>query len=343
MENAEITRVGVAGEGKMGSGIIHFLAEQGFHTTWLCSRTADTEKLARQWNKKARRMLEAGILDSVCFDRFSSILITTESAALADCDLVIEAIPESADLKRDFFSALDPVVKPSAIFASCSSSINPSEMVPSGPRAERFLGMHFFYPVALVNVVELIVSPTTTLQTAELAERFLSQAGRRSITLDERNGFILNRIFLDVQNEGYRLVQSGRCTFQQMDLVVKENLFPFGLFDFCDSVGIATMRAAVANYIRDYPHRDYFAGFIEKLDDLLQNGRTGTKAGAGFYDYPLADSMPVLPPDAAELAAFLRQTWLSSCRRFTATARLPLDDANHAIREYFGLPDGPFG
>jgi 3-hydroxyacyl-CoA dehydrogenase len=128
-----------------------------------------------------------------------------------------------------------------------------------------------------------------------------------------------------------------------MDHLVSTRLFPFGVFDFCDSVGLDTMLASIRNYTRDYPHKDYFTGLTEAMESLIAKGRLGVKTHAGFYDYPMEDPPQEEPENAAKIEEHLHQTWFSSCKRFAALAHLPMDDMNHAIREYFSIPTGPFG
>jgi 3-hydroxybutyryl-CoA dehydrogenase len=338
----EILKVGIVGEGKMGAGIFNYLLDYPFEQVWICSREADLEKILRQFRKKVNRSLDAGIMNPERYNQLKSTIISSDPGDLNDCDLVIEAIPESVVLKRDFFAGIDPHVKPEALFTSNSSSINPSEITPESDRSGRFAGLHFFYPVPFKNIAEITLSPLTTLQTTSAIENFLNIINRRFITLDEKNSFFLNRIFLVVQNEVFLMVKGGRCSVAQADQMVKDHLFPFGVFDFCDSVGIDTMLASIRNYTRDYPHRDYFAVMINMLQYLESQGRLGMKTRAGFYSYPLPEEIIAEPANASEMIHYLRQTWLSSCKRVTAMAHLPLDDANEAIKEYFGLQAGPF-
>jgi 3-hydroxyacyl-CoA dehydrogenase len=153
---------------------------------------------------------------------------------------------------------------------------------------------------------------------------------------------MLNKIFLDFQNEAFLIVSSGRCSMAQMDQLVRDHFFPFGVFDFCDSVGLDTMLTSILNYTRDYPHRSYYALLIEKISSLVSQGRLGVKTQAGFYDYPMENKTINVPEGAASIIEYLQQSWLSSCKRFTAQAHIPIEDANHAIREYFDLSKGPF-
>lgn len=336
-----MNHVGVIGEGKMGAGIFQMLLNTPSRLTWLCSPEADAGKIHNQTLKRVRRSLEAGLLDKSLPDREETIAVSTDPGTLADCDLILEAIPEDAVLKREMFRHLDRIVKREALFATNSSSILPSDISPEG-RADRFAGLHFFYPVSLVNVAEIIRSPATSGESMDLLKGYLTRAGRRYIELDEINAFILNKIFLEVQNEAFRLVVEGKSDYAAIDRIVRNRMFTFGVFDFCDSVGIRTMAQAIRNYTERYPHPEHYAAFLETLDRLVAEGRTGRQAGHGFHDYPLPADEPPLPADAGEIEDYLLQSWYSACRRFTARSGLTIEEANHAIREYFGVARGPF-
>jgi 3-hydroxybutyryl-CoA dehydrogenase len=337
-----IKKVGILGEGKMGTAIFNYLLDYDLELVWACSKEADIDKIARQLTKRIKRSFDAGNIDRQRFDHLLQTPVTRNQGELHACDLVIEAVPEILELKKNLFEQLDKIVNPAAIFTSNSSSINPSEMAPRGLRAEKFAGLHFFYPVPLKNIVELTVSPETGNQTRHELELFLDTINRRSISLEEKNSFILNRLFLDFQNEAFLIVQAGNCSFEQMDQLVKKQLFPFGVFDFCDQVGIDTMLASVLNYTHGYPHKGYFSPFISSLQTLASEGKFGIKSMEGFYTYPIVEIEAKVPSGSDGIVEHLRQTWLSSSKRFTAQTHLPIDDMNWAIKEYFGTDKGPF-
>jgi 3-hydroxybutyryl-CoA dehydrogenase len=338
-----ISKVGIIGEGKMGTGIFNYLVDFDLDLVWVCSAEADADKISRQFGKKIKRALDAGIIDKERFEYLQGTLISKDLNSVHDCDLIIEAIPELLALKKDMFVQLDKIVKPGAIFASNSSSINPSELFPASRRSGNFMGLHFFYPVPLKNIVEVTVTKDTTDLTLNAIESFLNHIGRRFITLDEKNSFMLNRIFLDFQNEAFLIVQSGRCNYLQMDQLVKNHLFPFGVFDFIDSVGLDTMLSSILNYTRDYPQKSCYSRLIETLSLLVSHGKLGLKTHEGFYKYPMEDIVVNPAETEGEIVDYLRQTWLSSAKRFTMLAHLPIDDANYAIKEYFDIARGPFG
>jgi 3-hydroxybutyryl-CoA dehydrogenase len=336
-----IRKVGIIGEGKMGTGIFNYLLDFNYELVWVCSPEADTEKIIRQFSKRIKRSYDAGIINQERFNLLTKTAITRNLAELHDCDLIIEAIPENQELKKRLFEQLDRVVKPEAVFTSNSSSVNPSEMFPASQRSERFTGLHFFYPVSLKNIVELTVTGSASEETTARVILFLNEIKRRYLVLDEKNSFILNKIFLDVQNEAFQMVRSGQCTFSQLDELVKNNLFPFGIFDFCDSVGLDTMLSSIVNYTRDYPDRENYSTFISTLTDMVSAGKLGVKSQEGFYSYPLQEVSTGETKNQKEIIEHLRKTFFSSARRFIKQANIPLDDANHAIREYFDIDGIP--
>ncbi len=334
---SEIKKVGIIGQGKMGTSIFNYLLDFHFDLSWACSPGADTEKITRQFERRIRRSFDAGIIDHQRSEHLLKTKISNDLTVLQSCDLIIESVPEIPDLKRNLFLRLDEIVQPEAIFTSNASSINPSEIAPGGSRSGKFAGMHFFYPVPLKNIVEITVCHDTTEETQKTVEFFLKNIKRRYILLNEHNSFILNKIFLNFQNDAFLLVESGQCSYQQMDQLVRAYFFPFGVFDFCDSVGIDTMLSSIRNYTRDYPHKNAYSQLIATLEALVLQGRLGLKTQEGFYKYPLDDQKEEESVNTAEIVGHLRQSWHSTLKYFTSDPAIPMDDLNHSIMEYFNI------
>ena len=330
------------GDGRMGSSIFNYLLDFQFNLVWVCHPEADIDKISRQFGKRIKRSLDAGIIDKQQYEQLSNTMITKNQEDLQECDLIIEAIPEIPALKKELFAGLDEIVNPGAVFASNSSSIYPGELSPGGVRADKFIGMHFFYPVPLKNIVELTITSFTSPETIARSETFLKAIKRQHITLTEQNSFILNRIFLDFQNAAFKLVQAGNCSYQQMDHLVKDQFFPFGVFDFCDSVGLDTMLMSIRNYTHNYADKESYSQLIDKLASLVAEGRLGIKTQSGFYDYPLESFTPDIPETSLAITDHLRKIWFNSCKYLCDSAKLPVADSNHAIKEYFDLQSGPF-
>ncbi|MCK9422855.1 MAG: 3-hydroxyacyl-CoA dehydrogenase family protein [Bacteroidales bacterium] len=337
-----IQKTGIIGEGKMGSGIFNYLLDFDLELTWICSKEADIGKIQKQFGKRINRSLEVGIIDENKYRSLQKTIISREISDLYQCDLIIEAIPEDIGLKRSLFEQLHPVINPGCIFASNSSSINPSILSTPDLRQDKFIGLHFFYPVALKNIVEFTVTAQTSSTTRSLIHSFLDKIQRFYLTLNERNSFILNKLFLDVQLEAILIVNEGHCSYQQMDEIIKKHMFPFGVFDFMDSVGIDTMLVSIGNYITGYPNKSYYEPLVSKLQELVREGKLGMKTGEGFYKYPLEPTPTNEPLETAGIAEHLYQSWYSAVKRFTAQSHIPIGDMNFAVKEYFGLEKGPF-
>ncbi len=338
----DICCIGIIGEGKMGSNIFNYLLDFDFTLVWICSQDADPEGLQKGFLKKISRKLATGIITKEQFHtKKTGITITKNLNAAAACDLIIEAIPEIPEKKQAIFQRLDVITRTDCLFTSNSSSINPGGMIPSEARKQTFAGLHFFYPVGLKNIVEITFPETASDETRMKLYKFCDNIQRKFLVLNEKNSFILNRIFLDFQNEAYQLVKNGHISMKNLDELVRNNFFPFGVFDFMDSVGLDTMLSAIKNYIADYPHQDYFSSLINELNEKISQGYLGQKSGQGFYPLPQDEKTDSFT-DQENIVYHLRQTFYSSAKRFTLQSHASLDEMNHAIREYFGLEKGPF-
>jgi len=338
--------IGVIGQGKMGTNLIQYLTETAYNLCWIVSPGADPAKILNTFEKKIRRLSEHGIITPA---RSLQLMRTTISAGISDlagCDIVIETVPEDPALKKEVLAAADRVLNPDAILVSNSSSINPSELCPSRERAKNFAGLHFFYPVNLVNIVEIIQSAETSENTIARLNTFISAIKHKAILLREEEGFILNRIFLDAQNEAFRITYQGLASIEEIDQAVKGSLFPMGIFEFFDHVGIDTMLQSIKNYTRDYPHADYYKPLINELEKKVSLGQLGKKSGRGFYDYsgnqPGIEITQAGPEKLEEIRNHLEFTYKNAARRFITHSGLTIDELNEALKEYFGTDKGPF-
>lgn len=343
--------IGIVGEGKMGTNLFYYLLDFGFKLIWICHPSANIDKIRNTFEKKIKRSFDNGLMDEqhVTFLQNSTV-ISSDPAVLYPCDLIIEAISEDLELKKELFHAIDPVVSSNCILASNSSSIRPSELIPSEARKDKFIGIHFFYPIALKNIVEFITTADTSRKTKDFIKNFLNTIKRNWILLKEKNSFILNKIFLDFQNEAYLIVREGPLTFPQLDAIVKEFFFPVGVFEFFDSVGIDTMLTSIRNYVRGYPHEDYYKPLIEKLESMISEGKPGQRSQSGFYGYPKENNDinfaflkdPKVQPLIEDTIKRLTFSYISAAKRYTMQSRCSTEEINNALKEYFGIEKGPF-
>jgi len=281
-----ITHVGIIGEGRMGTNLFQYISGFPYEMRWIVSPEADVGKLQRTLSKKVLRNLNTNIIDRTTADRLNRVVITTEPEALCDCGLVIEAIPEEVSLKKALFSRIDGIVPTDCILASNSSSILPSLLIPSEKKASSVIGLHFFYPVALKNLVELIVTKQTSPDVITNAKAFLSDIGRRYFLQPEDQAFLFNRIFLEFQSAAWKMVSEGLFSAKQMDQFVHQRFFPLGVFECFDAVGLDVMLPAIRHYSVDFPSKTDHAALIKTLEAMVAEGRLGVKSGRGFFDYP---------------------------------------------------------
>ncbi|HZX61981.1 MAG TPA: 3-hydroxyacyl-CoA dehydrogenase family protein, partial [Bacteroidales bacterium] len=262
--------------------------------------------------------------------------ISNNAADLASCELIVEAISEELEAKQQLFRMLDKIAPPGCIFTSNSSSINPSALIPSENRKDKFAGLHFFYPIALKDIVEVILTPETSQETLQQITSFLKSIRRRFLLLEEKDSFILNRIFLDFQNEAFLLVNEKKASLQQIDRIVRERFFPTGVFDFFDSVGLDVMLASVRNYSQDDPAAERYHPLIGQLQELVAAGRLGTKTKGGFYCEGISFD-PGYPENDAEIIAKLQASYEYAFRRFCHSSGIPPAELKTAMDEYFGV------
>ena len=332
-------KIGLIGSGKMGTDIFNYLAGFGFELAWLCETEPEAAEVRRKFIKKTERQFKNQLIDEQCYQRLmQTTVIGHTMELLSGCELIIEAITEKINVKQELFHRLDGVVNPDCIFASNSSSIVPSLLLSSAKRKDKMVGLHFFYPVSYRNIVEYIYTDSTSETTHEKVHYFLSEIKKFHLNLTEKNAFILNKLFLNFQAEACRLYRDG-IDFQQIDDVVKEKIFPIGIFDFFDSVGIDTMLFAVNQYIINLDKKEFYQPLIASLQSLYNQGRLGIKTKAGFYDY----AAPALPPGNAlspsqkdEMVQLLTNTFKESFNTTIQNGICTRQELDFALTEYLG-------
>jgi len=269
----------------MGSGIAQVTATAGYSTT---VKEVSEEFLKNGMagiEKSLGKFVEKGTLTAQqrteTLDRLKT---TTSFDDLADCDIVIEAITENLGTKRETFAALDKVVKPAAIFASNTSSLVITEMMTATRRVDRFIGMHFFNPVPLMKLVEVVSTITTSSDVMDQAMKFATSLGKVPIRTSDRSGFIVNRLLVPYLLDAVRALEEGVGSVEDIDKGMKLGCgYPMGPFTLLDFVGLETTYY-IANIMFEEFREKRFAP-PPLLKRLVLAGHHGKKTGRGFYDY----------------------------------------------------------
>jgi 3-hydroxybutyryl-CoA dehydrogenase len=280
-----IQKVGVVGCGLMGSGIAQVVAQAGYQAVVREVSTELVDKGLKSIEKNLQRMVEKGSLSEVERDRTRSRLRgTTSLDELRDADLVLEAIIEQLPAKKELFAALDKLCPPATIFASNTSSISITEMATATRRANRFLGLHFFNPVPVMKLVEVIRTISTDPKVFDEVMAFAERLGKTPVRTSDRTGFIVNRLLVPYLLDAIRALEEGVASIEDIDKSMKLGCgHPMGPLTLLDFVGLDTTYY-IANVMFDEFKERRFAP-PPLLKRMVLAGWNGRKSGRGFYDY----------------------------------------------------------
>src|SRR5882672_5955300 len=285
----EIKKVGVLGCGLMGSGIAQVAATAGFDVTVLEVEQKYLDKgfagIEKSLAKFSERPVEKGGITPQQKDEMRARLKgTMKREDLADCDIVIEAIIENVEEKKKMYASLDGIVKKDAIFASNTSSISVTELLTAVKRPERFIGLHFFNPVPLMKLVEVVKTIATAPDVYDTAYEFGKKLGKVPIRTSDRTGFIVNRLLVPYMLDAIRALDEGVGKVEDIDKAMKLGCgYPMGPFTLLDFVGLDTTYY-IANFMFDEFRETRFAP-PPLLKRLVLAGHHGKKTGRGFYDH----------------------------------------------------------
>jgi len=281
----QIRTVGVLGCGLMGSGIAQVSAGAGYKTI---VREVEQGFLDKGLGR-VRKFLDDGVAKGKVAAELRDKTVanlsgTTAVDDLKDCDLIIEAIIENLEEKRKTYTALESVAKPQTIFASNTSSLCITELAAASSRPDRFAGLHFFNPVPLMKLVEVIRSLTTTDETYKTVFTFAESLGKEPITAPDRPGFIVNRLLIPYLLDAIRAYEGGLGTLEDIDKGMKLGCgHPMGPFTLLDFVGLDTTYFIANIMFEEFREPAYAAPPL--LKRMVLAGRLGRKSGRGFYSY----------------------------------------------------------
>jgi 3-hydroxybutyryl-CoA dehydrogenase len=290
----EIKKVGVLGCGLMGSGIAQVAATAGFDVTVLEVEQKFLDKgfagIDKSLAKFAEKPVEKGGITAQQKDAaWARLKGTTRKENLADCDIIIEAVIENLAQKKEMYAALDGIVKKDAIFASNTSSISITEMMTATKRPERFIGLHFFNPVPLMKLVEVVRTIATASDVYETAYEFGKKLGKVPVRTSDKTGFIVNRLLVPYLLDAIRAYEEGVGSIEDIDNAMKLGCgYPMGPFTLLDFVGLDTTYY-ITHVMYDEFKEQRFAS-PPLLKRLVMAGWYGRKSGKGFYDYSDANN-----------------------------------------------------
>jgi 3-hydroxybutyryl-CoA dehydrogenase len=280
-----ISKVGVLGGGLMGSGIAQVSAQAGFDTI---VREVSDELCARarkSIGKSLDKGVERGKVTAESRDSsLSNLRFTTVIGDFSDRDIVIEAVSEDLALKNRLWKELDSVCPPQTIFASNTSSLTIAEMAAECGRPDRMLGMHFFNPVPLMKLVEVVRTITTSDATEQSAMEFVRRLGKEPIRAKDTSGFVVNLLLIPYMLDAIRALEAGVASVEDIDKGMQLGAgHPMGPFTLLDFVGLDTTYKIAEIMFAEFREKRYAPPPL--LKRMVTAGMFGRKSGRGFYDY----------------------------------------------------------
>ena len=290
---AEIKKVGVLGCGLMGSGIAQVAAAAGYTTVVRDVSDAVMAKGKAGIAKSLDKFVEKGKLAAADRDAtLARLSYVTDVAALKDCDIVIEAVTEDLELKNDLWKQLDALCPAHTIFASNTSSLTIAAMASATARADRFVGLHFFNPVPLMQLVEVVRTVTTSTATFDRALAFGKSLGKEAVAAKDNSGFIVNLLLVPYLLDAIRALEHGVASTVDIDNAMKLGCgYPMGPLTLLDFVGNDTTFKIAEIMFTEYRETRYAPPPL--LKRMVMAGLYGRKSGKGFYDYAANPPVPV--------------------------------------------------
>jgi 3-hydroxybutyryl-CoA dehydrogenase len=285
----EIKKVGVLGCGLMGSGIAQVSAVAGYDVTVLEADQKALDKGLAAIDASLSKFVErgpqkGGITPEQKQQALARLRGTREKSDLADCDIIIEAIIENIGEKKKMYSVLDGIVKKEAIFATNTSSISVTELMAATKRPERFVGLHFFNPVPIMQLVEVVRTIASSEEAMSTAVEFAKKLGKVPVRTSDKTGFIVNRLLVPYLLDAIRAYEEGVGTIPDIDNAMKLGCgYPMGPFTLLDFVGLDTTYYITNVMYDEFKERRFASPPL--LKRLVLAGWYGKKTGKGFYDW----------------------------------------------------------
>ncbi len=281
----EIRKVGVVGLGTMGAGIAQVSVQAGFDTIGREMNEELGERGRATVDRYMSRGVEKGRMTDADYEAaLARLTLTTELAELADCDLVIEAVLEELDLKREVFAELDRITRADAVLATNTSALSVAEIADATERPERVVGMHFFNPAPVLPLVEIVRAPRSSDAAVDAAFEWSERAGKQPVRCNDTPGFIVNRILIPLLNDCVRVLDEARVEPSDMDKAMTNGAgWPLGPCALIDLIGI-DVHVHASQALQGKLGEPRMAP-PERLLQMQGAGNLGRKTGRGFYEY----------------------------------------------------------
>ena len=291
-ERMSIARVGVVGGGLMGSGIAQVAAQAGIATTLRELTEPLVQRARANITRSLDKSIEKGKLTADARDAaLSRLTTTTRLDDLAACDVVIEAVVEDLDVKNALWRELNAHCAADTVFASNTSSLTIAAMATASGRPDRLVGLHFFNPVPLMRLVEVVRTLTTSDATFDRAMTLVRQLGKQPVVARDSSGFVVNRLLIPYMLDAIRALENGVGTITDIDAGMQLGAgHPMGPFTLLDFVGLDTVERVAEVMFDEYREQRFAPPPL--LRRLVRAGHLGRKAGRGFYDHTLDPPVP---------------------------------------------------
>ena len=278
-------KIGVLGTGTMGAGIIQVLAQNGYEVVLRARRQTSVDggiaKVTKAFDKMvAKEKMTAEQKDEI----MSRIEGSTDISIVKDADLIIEAATEDMEAKKALFAELNELVGPDCILATNTSSLSITEIAAASGRPDKVIGMHFFNPVPMMKLVEIIKGLATSEETKETIVELTKAIGKTPVEVEEAPGFVVNRILVPMINEAAFVYSEGLASAEDIDTAMKLGAnHPMGPLALGDLVGLDIALAVMETFYKEFADSKYRPAPI--LKKMVRAGHLGMKTGKGFYDY----------------------------------------------------------
>ena len=277
--------IAVIGSGTMGNGIAHVAALSGYLVFLVDIKKEFLDKAANTISANLLKQLDKGLISkSQKKDALNSINMTTNITDIANADLVIEAVPENADIKNEIFSNLDDICGSATILASNTSSISIAKLASKTNRPDKVIGMHFMNPVPIMKLVEVVIGPETSSLTKNIIFDIAKEMSKIPIECNDYPGFVSNRILMPMINEGILCLEQGVATKESIDQIMTLGMaHPMGPLRLADLIGLDICLDIMNVLFDGFEDEKYKPS--ELLENMVKKGNLGRKSGKGFYNY----------------------------------------------------------